>query len=838
MPISFLLQWPRLAPARLLALAAGVAGALAFGGPLWAASPQLGRITPNGGQRGTEVELVFSGERLGDSPQLLFYEPGISVTSIQSTEPNVAKAKLAIAPDCRLGLHAVRVRTASGLSNLRLVGVGALPEVVEAEPNSDFAQPQKIALDTTINGVVQNEDVDYFLIEAKKGERITAEIEAVRHGSGISPSFFDPYLAILDMGRFELARGDDAPLLKQDAVVSILAPEDGTYVVQVRDSAYGGSDAFCYRLHVGRFPRPTAVIPSGGRPGESLEVHWLGDVAGERAETITLPASTQFEFGLIARDAHGFAPSANPFRLVDFGNVLEIEPNDQVAAATAFKVPMACGGVIGKPGDLDFFKFAATKGQVIDLRVFARQLGSPLDAQISVHRADGNAFASNDDSGGPDSYVRVTIPDDGEYLVAISDQLRQGGVDYAYRIEVTPVIPSLTVGLPERNQYVDTTLSVPQGNRLAALVSAQRADFGGELQLKFNFLPTGITVETFPMAANRGDVPVLFTAAEGTTLSAGMVDLVGVRPDPNQPISGGFLQRTALVRGQNQIEVFGFNTRRMPVAVTQAVPFKIDIVEPKVPLVRGGSMDLKVVATRLGEFKAPIAIRMLYNPPGVASSGSIVIPEGQSEATIPLTATGDAEILKWKIAVLAEATVGDGPVLVSSQLASLDVAEPYLNFAFQAAAVEQGKTTDLVITVEKKKDFPGAAKVELLGVPAEVTADPREITQEATQLVFQVKTTDKSPAGRHKTVICRAVIMIDGQPITHTLGTGELRIDAPLPAPVTPAAPPPAAVAAAPAPPAEKRLTRLEQLRLDRQQASATAVAAPPAATPAAAPQP
>ena len=289
------------------------------------------------------------------------------------------------------------------------------------------------------------------------------------------------------------------------------------------------------------------------------------------------------------------------------------------------------------------------------------------------------------------------------------------------------------------------------------------------------------------MAANRTDVPVLFSAADGTALAASMVDLVGLRPDASAPISGGFRQRTGLVRGQNHIEVFGTTTRLMPVAVTQAVPFKIDVVEPKVPLVRGGSMNLKVVATRQEGFNAPIAIRMLYNPPGVGSSGSVVIPEGQTEALIPLTAVGDAEILKSKIAILGEATVGDGPVLVSSQFAALDVAEPFLAFAFQSAAVEQGQTTELVINVEKKKDFAATAKVELLGVPNEVTAEPREITQDATQLIFQVKTTDKSPPGRHKTVICRAVIMAEGEPITHTLGTGELRIDAPLPA----AAPPP-----------------------------------------------
>ena len=180
---------------------------------------------------------------------------------------------------------------------------------------------------------------------------------------------------------------------------------------------------------------------------------------------------------------------------------------------------------------------------------------------------------------------------------------------------------------------------------------------------------------------------------------------------------------------------------------------------------------------------------------------------------------------KWKIAVLGEATVGDGPVLVSSQLATLEVAEPFLAFTFQSAAVEQGKTTELVINVEKKKDFAGAAKVELLGLPNEVTAEPREITQDATQLVFQVKTTDKSPPGRHKTVICRAVIMANGEPITHTLGPANCGS--------TPRCPPTAdsgrsrrrraAVAAAPAPPAEKRLTRLEKLRLERQTAQPAA---------------
>ena len=48
-------------------------------------------------------------------------------------------------------------------------------------------------------------------VEAKKGQRISAEIEAMRLGA----TLFDPYIAILDAKRFELAISDDAALLGQ-----------------------------------------------------------------------------------------------------------------------------------------------------------------------------------------------------------------------------------------------------------------------------------------------------------------------------------------------------------------------------------------------------------------------------------------------------------------------------------------------------------------------------------------------------------------------------------------------------------------------------------------------
>src|SRR6185312_15093313 len=111
-------------------------------------------------------------------------------------------------------------------------------------------------------------------------------------------------------------------------------------------------------------------------------------------------------------------------------------------------------------------------------------------------------------------------------------------------------------------------------------VNASRADFGGDLNLEFKNLPPGVSVETLPMLANRADVPVLLTAAPDAALGGSLVDIVGRHADPNQKIEGHLRQRTSLVRGQNNIEVWNQHSERLATAVTAEAPFSIQIVEP------------------------------------------------------------------------------------------------------------------------------------------------------------------------------------------------------------------------------------------------------------------
>jgi hypothetical protein len=786
-----------------------------------AAQPVFNGPTPRGGQRGTELDVLLTGNRLADTEEVLFYEPGIEVTSLEVVNTNQVKAKFKIAADALPGAHRIRVRTATGLSELRAFMVGNLTEVTEVEPNSDFAAPQVIAMNSTVNGVADNEDVDYFVVEAKKGERITAEVEGMRLGI----TMFDPYVSIMNEARFELATSDDAALLWQDCVASIVAPEDGRYIVQVRECSYAGNGSGLYRVHIGNFPRPIAVYPAGGKSGTEQEVTFLGDVLGDRKQRLTLPADKSAPYSLFAQDESGIAPSQSWFRVTELENTLEVEPNESPAQATVAASPaaLAFNGIIGQQGDIDNFRFTAKAGEVYDIRVHARSIRSPLDPVLYICNKDGGVYAGNDDSGGPDAYLRFQIPADGDYFVNVRDHLGNGGPHYVYRAEVTRVQPSLTLTPAEFQQYVQPTVSVPSGGRAGLVIIGTRADFGGPLALRGDNLPPGVTLEAPNMPGNLTVTPVIFSAATGTPNAGRLADIFGSLADPNQPntsVEGRLVQTVTLIRGLNQIPVWNEYTNKLPIAVTNELPFDIAIVEPKVPMVRGGQMALKVTATRKPGFTAPIKIDMLWVPPGLGASGSISIPENATEASIPLNAAGNAELNTWKIAVRGRAAVGDSTVENCTPFANLRIADRYVNFAFERAAVEQGTETEMVVRVTKNVDFEGEAVVDLYGLPAKTTTTQLQATRETTDLIFKIKAAIDSPAGNHGNLFCRVIITEHGEPIVHNIGTGQLRIDVPLPPkadePPPPTPMPTTEVAAAPDKPPEKRLTRLEQLRLEQ----------------------
>lgn len=784
---------------------------------LHAADPRLSSIVPRGAQRGTELEVTFSGQRLQDAEEILFYSPGFSVSKIEPVNANACKVALAVAADCRFGEHVMQVRTKSGISDYHTFWVGPYPSVEEKEPNNVFEQPQPIEMNVTVTGVVQNEDVDYFVVEAKQGQRITVEVEGLR----LAETTFDPYCAILDTKRFELATSDDCPLLYQDSLATIVAPEDGQYIIEIRDSSYGGNGAARYRAHIGTFARPTAVYPAGGPIGQEVEVTYLGMPTGPLAAKVQLPAEMNENFGLLAEDAGGIAPSENIFRLFPHGNALEVEPNNDFATATAAELPLAFNGIIQEPGDVDCFRFTAKQGQVYEIECYARRLRSALDPVINLYAGDGRGIAGNDDArGNPDSYLRFQVPADGEYILRITDHLGRGGLDFVYRVEFTPVSPNLRLSIPRVTRYGQErqTIYVPRGTQVATNFTIGRENFGGDVVFTPSDLPEGVTVEALPVPASMGTWPVLFRAAADAPIAGKLVDFTARPVDENLKIVGQFSNFADMVRYQNNAILWGRKVDRLAIAVIEESPFTLELVQPQVPIVQNGSMDLKVVAHRREGFTAPIRIEFPFRAPGVSAPPAVTIAEGQNEIVYQLNTNGNAAVGKWPMFVLGIANGGNGNVLVSSQMATLEIAAPYLQFAFDRAATEQGKPTAITVKVTHTTPYEGEALVKLVGLPHMTTTEEAKLTKEQEALVFNVTTTAESPVGKHKNIFCEVVVTHAGEPIVHRIGSTELQIDKPLPPPKEPVAQPtpmPMPVAQQPAAnqPPPRQLTRLEKLR-------------------------
>ena len=284
--------------------------------------------------------------------------------------------------------------------------------------------------------------------------------------------------------------------------------------------------------------------------------------------------------------------------------------------------------------------------------------------------------------------------------------------------------------------------------------------------------------------------------------------------DPKQKLNleGGFENSADFVLGEPNNAVFISGVvHNLAMAVTQKVPYHLEIVQPKVPLVRNGTMNVKVLVHRDVGFNGPLYLQFPFNPPGVGSTGAITIEKGKNEGLYPINAAGNAMIGKWPIMVIGAADI-DGQAWVSSQLADLEVADRFVVFNMKRAACDKGQPAQIHCTLSHNTPFEGTAKAELLGLPPGVSSDAVHFTKESKELTFQVKTTKVTPVGIHKTLFAQVTITQNGEPIVCTAATTALQVNK---APPSAAIPLPKAAAAKPAAPkpSDKPLSRLQQLR-------------------------
>jgi hypothetical protein len=243
-----------------------------------------------------------------------------------------------------------------------------------------------------------------------------------------------------------------------------------------------------------------------------------------------------------------------------------------------------------------------------------------------------------------------------------------------------------------------------------------------------------------------------------------------------------------MILGQNRVVIYDHPIDKVAMAVTEPAPFSIDLVQPQVPIVKNGPMQLKVVATRSEGFNAAINVRIPWLPGGV-SAGTTAIPEGANEIAIPINANDKAAVGTHRIAVIGTSA----GYAVSTALTPLTVSEPWVTFAIPKVETEQGKPVELVVTANQAQEYEGAFQAQLYNLPKGVTAEPVEFNHASGEMKFALNVAADAPEGKFQGVGVRATIQQHGEDIVHNSGGGQVVIYKPLPPTLAEEAPAPEA---------------------------------------------
>ncbi|MBI1320373.1 MAG: hypothetical protein GC168_15705 [Candidatus Hydrogenedens sp.] len=754
----------------------------------FASNPALSTILPRGGQRGTEQVVTFHGGRLSDAVDVYFHSPGITASDIAVQDDGHVNVKFTIAPDCPVGPQLVRMRTRTGITSAVVFSVGNLPQHNETEPNSRLDEAEALALNSTVEGVIPSEDVDYYSFDLKTGDRLAVEVEAIRLGGML----FDPKLRLFGPEGHERVSEDDTAMMLQDAAFVYTAIEDGTHRLAVSEASYGGGGSAYYRLHVGTFPRPLMESPLGGKPASDLEVRWIGDPA-LAAQTVTTPGPAMapvpavdgidpaailipdnYTQPIVMASDTGVAPTQLNIRTVDVPVTAEVEPNNELAAATLAPAPGAFEGVIQEPGDVDVFAVEGLPHGNYDVRVWARELGSPLDSVLNVYKPDNSGLGGNDDAVGADSVFRATIDQDGRYTIRVTDHLSRGGEKFAYRIEMLPVKPKLQMSVLN-NRPGNVTIHDGASNFI--LVSAGRQDFNEEVRLVLEGLPEGVTAEYDPIPTGGTSTPIYFTAAPEAPVAQSALRILGLGQTGEQWTAGDLNQEIRLITGNNDTTFYAMQADRLALAVADAPPFRVHIVPPQAPFVHGTGRALKVEVERNEGFADEIALSFPWLPGGL-KGGTAKIPGDQNSVDIWMEAAGAAGEQTHQIFVQAESA---GYTFCSPKV-PLETQAQWLAFNVPAIETELGKNTELVVTVEQRTAWEGTFNAQLISLPRGITSEPQPMTKDTTELNFPITVAADAPVGKHERIAGDVYIEVNGEPVRQASGSGQITVYEPLPA--------------------------------------------------------
>ena len=731
--------------------------------------PKLNSISPEWIQRGTTVDVTLTGENLGNATGFIFSgDPGLSATNIPAaasapptvtiesasgaitraetprvTDQKRVVARVTAADYATLNTRELRIMTPTGVSNPLLLNVGHLPEVSESAAAN-------LSLPAAISGAIgAAAEVDQFKFKGTKGQELIFEVDAARRGSALDAS-----LSITDAKGKEVARNEDYNGL--DSLIAFKAPEDGEYILQIRDFRYMGGGNFNYRLYAGALPYVENIFPFGGQRGKQVEIALNGrnlDGTSKMALNIA-PNSPLGRQDIRANTPKGLS-NLLPFDVSDYPDFSETEPNNEVKEANGVSVPVVINGKIGAAKDVDRYKFKSDRDQKIVCDVIAYRFGSPLDTLLVLTDTNGAVLQQNDDSAVADARIEFDAKKDTEYVLAIRDLTHRGGEKFGYRLSIRPPTAG-EVGFTAR--FLPDAPRVNRGSHTRIRCEVTRlGGFDGPVRFTVEDLPSGISVE-----------PVVLTAAP----SSGLMVISALNEAPRGTFSMKVVAN-GIVNGKNvrrAVEPLSGDkaAREAFITVLDAAPFTIEPISLSADIEQNGTARIEVMAQRKEGFTGDIKL----NAEGFSAgrepiTKSFTVSDGLIAATqnvgrVKLQARLDAEIGTRTIVIKGESgdvvqysrpipvTVSQVPFTVSSTLTRLSVTALASN---AQSAASQAETS---IKLDRRAGFTNEVQLTVEGLPAGIMSTLDKIPVNGGETTFKLVATEKAPPGTNSLTVVAA----------------------------------------------------------------------------------
>lgn len=682
--------------------------------------PTIQSVWPNGGTRGTAVTALVDGSNLGHVKAFLFNTPGLTTRLVKTTElPNIPPQprqgvvvtsariedrasrhrltlEIVIAPEAEPGIHAFRIQTVFGTTNLVSFAVSPFPEAEERQSNNTLGQAQHLVLPVTVKGEISEPgDIDHFRFEATAGQELVFEILAAPLGSRLNSR-----LALLDSEGNMLAENDD--FNGRDSVLTYTTEKSGTYCIRVTDAQMGSGDRFDYRLQAGQFPYITEVFPLGVRAGQAASLQLRG--ANLAVKSVTIEEDTALWARTIPVQVAG---ALNRVRAAvgSYPEALEREPNDSPTTAQRISVPVTVNGrVQGQSGE-DIFQFSARKGQRIVLEVHAQRLGSALDSFLEILDSQGKPVPRAALRCLAQTAVTLNDPDSNRAGIRL-----ENWSDFAIDDYVMIGGELLQVQALPRHPDDDMIFKNFRGRRVGFEDTTPEAHALGTPVYKVKLFPPGTS---FP----PNGMPIF---------------QLHYRNDDGGPLHGRDSRLTVLVPDDGDYfvrlrDVRGLGGERYPYRLTvrEARPdFVLFSDRENLNVPPGGQIPLTVTAYRLDGFEGSIEVATEGLPSGV-TAGRGEIPPG-SDSTVLLIRAGEGFCVEpAPFRIVGRARLSEGRELVRavdverrlSLVATSGPADIQMVAESRQVRIAPGTEVQVTVRVDRQNGFGARVPVEVRNLP-------------------------------------------------------------------------------------------------------------------------